>query len=146
MDVDALDAAAALAGIEEGAVDQILDREFQVGVGRHVGRVLAAEFEAEGGERSRRRPLHAPPAFDRTGEGDMVDVAAGDDRLRLVVLEHDVSQQTLRQADPIERLLEAIADEQGLRRLLQQHGVAGDQRRHDGIDGRQDRDSSTARW
>ena len=45
--VDSLDAAAALAGIEEGAVDEILDRVRHVGVGPHIGGILAAELEPE---------------------------------------------------------------------------------------------------
>ena len=48
--VDALDAAAGLAGIEHGAVDQVLDGVRQVGVGAHIGRVAAAELEAEADE------------------------------------------------------------------------------------------------
>ena len=59
MHVDALDAAAALPGVEERAVDQVLDRVLEVGVGAHVGRVLAAEFEAR--RRVKCRPRRARP-------------------------------------------------------------------------------------
>ena len=47
MDIDALDAAAALAGVEDRAVDQLLDGGVEIGVRPHIGRILAAEFEPE---------------------------------------------------------------------------------------------------
>ena len=75
VDVDALDATAALPRIEEGAVDQILNREFQIGVGRHISGILAAEFKPERREGSGRRALHRAAALDRSGESDMIDVA-----------------------------------------------------------------------
>ena len=137
MDVDAFDAATALPGIEEGAVDQILDRELQVCVGRDIGGVLAPEFEPERRERARRGALHRAARLDRPCEGDMIDKAARDDGFRLAVLEHDMAEQALREADGVEGFLEPVADQQRLRGLLKQHGVAGDQRRHDRVDGRQ---------
>src|SRR3546814_585356 len=48
--VDALDAAARLAGIEEGAVDGVLDSVGEVCVGAHVGGVLAAKLQADADE------------------------------------------------------------------------------------------------
>jgi len=45
--IDALDGAAALAGIEHRAIDQILDRVVELGIGADIGRVLAAQFQAE---------------------------------------------------------------------------------------------------
>ena len=63
MDVDALDPAAALAGVEAGAVDEVLDRVGEVGVGADVGRVLAAELQVVAGSGWRRRRCTAwPPA------------------------------------------------------------------------------------
>ena len=137
VDVDALDATAALPGIEEGAVDQTFDCEFQIGVCRDIGRILAAEFEAECRERSGRRALHRAPRLDRSGECDMIDMAARDDGFGLAVLQHDVGEQALGQTDGVERLLEAVADQQCLRGLLEQHRIARDQRRHDRVHGRQ---------
>jgi hypothetical protein len=46
LDVDALDGAAGLARVEEGAVDEVLDGEVEGGVGADVGGVFAAELEA----------------------------------------------------------------------------------------------------
>ena len=57
MHVDALDAAARLAGVEERAVDEVLDRVGEVGVGAHIGRILAAELEPDADEAPGRRLL-----------------------------------------------------------------------------------------
>jgi hypothetical protein len=46
----------------------------QVGIGPHIGRVLAAELEAERRERAGRGALDAAAAFDRAGEIDVVDL------------------------------------------------------------------------
>ena len=50
MHIDALDRAAGLAGIEVAGVDDVLDREGEIGVGPDIGRVLAAELEAGAGK------------------------------------------------------------------------------------------------
>src|SRR5205823_2825627 len=68
MHIDALDAAAALAGVEIDAVDDVLDRVLQVDVGAHIGRVLAAKLEPDARERSGRGALDRFPGRDRTGE------------------------------------------------------------------------------
>ena len=133
--IDALDAAAALAGIEEGAVDQVVDRMVELGVGQHIGRVLAAELEAERHEGAGRRLLDGAAAGDRTGEVDMVDLARAEQLLGLGMVEHDVLEHALGQAGLVEGLLEALADQQRLRRMLEDDGIAGHQRRHDGVDG-----------
>jgi len=62
--VDALDAATRLAGIEERAVHQVLDRMRHVRVRAHVGRVLAAQFQADANEAVGRRLLHRMTAGD----------------------------------------------------------------------------------
>ncbi|MNP24644.1 hypothetical protein D3C76_1174180 [compost metagenome] len=58
VDVDTLHGAAALPGIEETAVHQVLHRMLEVGIGPHVGRVLAAELKAHAQEILDRRALH----------------------------------------------------------------------------------------
>ena len=78
IDIDALDAAAALAGIVERAVDQILDGMIELGVGPHIGRILAAELEPERGERAGGGALDGAAAGDRAGEIDVVDLAGAD--------------------------------------------------------------------
>ncbi len=46
MHIDALGRAARLAGVEETGIDDVLGGEGEVGVGPHIGGILAAEFEA----------------------------------------------------------------------------------------------------
>ena len=58
VDVDPLDRAARLAAVEERAVGQVLDRVGEVGIGADVGRVLAAELEADAEEAAGGRLLH----------------------------------------------------------------------------------------
>ena len=81
MNVNALDATAALPRIEERPVDGVLDRVLEAGVGTHVGRVLAAQLEPDGGEGACRRALDGAPALDATGESHMIDHAIADDQL-----------------------------------------------------------------
>src|SRR5205085_3146982 len=54
VDVDTLDAAAALAGVVEATVDEILDRVGKVGVGSDVSRILAPKLETDVDEARRR--------------------------------------------------------------------------------------------
>ena len=56
VDIDALDAAAGLARIEEGAVHQILDGMGQRGIGADIGGIAAAELQAQADEALRRPP------------------------------------------------------------------------------------------
>ena len=51
--------------------------------------------------------------------------------------EHDVLEDALRQSRLVECLGEALADEQRLRRMLQDHAVARHQCRNDGVDRRE---------
>ena len=81
--VDALDGAAALPRIEEAAVDQVLDRVVEIGVGAHIGRVLAAELEAGADEARGSGALHGVAALDRTGECDEIDLGRGDQPFRV---------------------------------------------------------------
>src|SRR3546814_14547941 len=70
--VDPLDAAARLPGIEEGAVDGILDGEAEVGVGADVGRVLAAQLQPDADELAGRRLFDHLAGLDRAGEVHLV--------------------------------------------------------------------------
>ena len=117
--IDALDAAAALAGIEEGAVDQVRDRVVELGVGQHIGRVLAAELQAERREGAGRRLLDRAAAGDRAGEVDVVDLAGADQLLGLRVVQDEVLEHALRQAGRVEAPGEALADQQRLRGVLE---------------------------
>ena len=79
MDVDPLDAAAALARVEAGAVDQVLDRVGEVGVLADIGRVLAAQLQVGGDEGLAGRCLHGVARRHRAGERHELRRAAGDD-------------------------------------------------------------------
>ena len=74
VDVDALDRAAALAGVVHRAVGERFGRRLRVGIVGDVGRILAAELELEPDHARRRSPaaIFAPVA-DRAGEEDAVD-------------------------------------------------------------------------
>ena len=121
VDIDALDAAAALAGIVEGAFDQIGDGMVELDVGQHIGRVLAAEFQAERHEGSRRGLFDRPPAGHRAGEVDMIDLAGAEQSFGLGVVQHDVLEDVLRQVGLLEGPGEALADQERLRGVLQDH-------------------------
>ena len=75
LNVDALNAAARLAGIEKSAINQILHRMADVGVGAHIGWILAAQFQPDADETPGRGGLDHFPARDRTGKGDEVITA-----------------------------------------------------------------------
>ena len=109
----------------------------EIDVGPHVGRVLAAKLEPDAREGARRRPLDRLAGRDRAGEADLIDRAGGDQLRRVVMRQRQRAEQAFRQAGFVHRLLEAVADQQRLRGVLQEHGVAGHQRRHDRIDRRQ---------
>ena len=66
-----------------------------------------------------------------------------DQRRRRRMVEEDVGEDPLGQVR--ERLRQPLAGQRRLARVLQHHRVAGDQRRHDGVDRGQERDSSRAR-
>ena len=103
MHVDALDAAAALAGIVEGAVDQVLDGVVELGVGADIGRVLAAELEAERREGPGRCALDLASAGDRAGEVGMVDEARAENAARSGRGQDEVREHALGQAGLVHR-------------------------------------------
>ncbi len=91
--VDPFDAAAGLAGIEERAIRQGLDRMRQVGIGPHIGGILAAEFETRRRKARRRRLDHRTSPRHRAGETDaghprIAHEARGVGMRQMQVLEH----------------------------------------------------------
>ena len=137
MDVDALDAAAALAGVVHRRVHQRLDRGVEVGVGADVARVLAAELEPGGHEGAGGGALDLAAAAHAAGEVDEVEGPGGDQLGGGGVVEEEVAEEALGQVR--EGLRQPLAGQRGLAGMLQHHGVAGDQRRHDGVDRGQER-------
>lgn len=126
-----------LPGVEEAAVDQVLHRVGQVGIGAHVGRVLATQLQADADEMAGGGAFHHPSTFHRAGEVDLLHLPGGDQCAGLAVVQHQVVEQPVRQAGAGEGLGEALADQQGLAGVLEQHGVTGHQRRDDGVNRRQ---------
>ena len=80
------------------------------------------------------RSIALPPATEPV-KLMWFDLAGGDQLLRLRVAEHEVLEEPLRQAGLVGRRLKALADEKRLRGVLQEHGVAGHQRREDRVAG-----------
>ncbi len=137
LDIDTLDPATGLARVEEGAVDQGRDRVVDVGVGAHVTRVLAAQLQPRADEALRGGGLHLVPGLDRAGEGDEVHPGIADHAKRVLMAEMEVLEHALGQAGLDEGLGEALGAERRLGGVLQHHGVAGHDRRNDGVDRRQ---------
>ena len=130
MCVDALDAAARLARVEERPVNQVLDRMGHVRVGAHVGRVLAAQFQAGADEAAGRGLLHCVTAGDRAGEGDEVDQRRRHHLRRLLVAAMHELEHAFRQAGFAEAFVVTLGAKRCLVRMLQDHRVAGHDRRH----------------
>ena len=132
--VDAFDAAAALAGIVERAIDQIFDRVVELGVGPHIGGVLAAELKPDRGERARGSTLDGAAAGNRAGKIDVVDPSRADQLLGLLMGHDQIVKETLGQASAPKRLGQPLAYQQRLRGVLQDDRIAGEQTGHDGVD------------
>ena len=96
----------------------------KIGVRPHIGRILAAKFEAEIDEAPGRGLLHRLAARDRTGEADHVGMTAGNDVRGLLVVQHQVLEHALGQLRLVEGLLEPLSHQQGIGGVLQHHGIA----------------------
>jgi hypothetical protein len=132
--IDTFNAAAALARVEERTIHQVLDRVIELRIGAHIGRILTAELQADRGECAGRRMLDGTPALHRAGEAHVIHATARQDARRVVVSEHEMSEQTLRHACAIHGLLEALTRQDGLRGCFQDHRIASNQTRHHSID------------
>ena len=137
MDVDPLDAAAALARVEAGAVDQAFDGLAEVGILAHIGRVFAAELQIGRDEGFCRRRAARHAHRDRARERHQLGSTAGHDPQRRGVLQMQVLEHAGWQARQVERLLEPLGAQRGLRRVLEQHDIARGQSRDDAVDGGQ---------
>ena len=133
MHVDPLDAAAALAGVVERAVDQLLDSRVEVGVGAHIGRVLAAELEADADEGAGRRALD--PAAAATEPVKLMKSNAPAISREVCSWRGTGSEEAVGKAGR-QGLGEPLAGESS-GRVLEHDGVARDQRRDDGVDRRE---------
>ncbi len=75
VNVDAFNAAAALAGVEEGPIHKIADGMIQIGIGQNIGRILPAKLEPQCHEGACRSPLDSAAAANRTGEIHVINRA-----------------------------------------------------------------------
>ena len=133
--IDAFDAAARLAGVEERAVDELGHAEVEVAIGPHIGGVLAAELEPGADEPRARGPFDRVPTADGTGEGNEVDARIGDHAADVVVVGVHVLQHAVGQPGGAERLFVALGTQQRLGGVFEHHRVAGEQRGHHDVDG-----------
>src|SRR5687768_10854581 len=98
MDIDALDPAAGLPRVEEGAVNKVLNGMVEVRVGAHVGWVLAAELQTHADETAGGGALDGGPCRNRAREGDVIDPRILDDAGGRLMGEVKRLQQAVRQA------------------------------------------------
>ena len=70
----------------------------EIGVGPHIGRVLAAKLEPERREGAGGGALDAAAAFDRAGEVDVVDLPRADQLFGVGMAQNEVLEQPVRQA------------------------------------------------
>ncbi|MNQ81273.1 hypothetical protein D3C85_962860 [compost metagenome] len=131
--VDAFDGAAALPGVEETAVHQVCHGVLEIGIGAHIARVLATQFQAHAEETAHGGSLHDRAGLHGTGEVHLMHAPGGDDGRGLPVIEQQVVEQPIGQVGPAHRLGETLADQQGLRGVLENHAVARHQRRDDRV-------------
>src|SRR6185295_16814060 len=117
MHVDSLDAAARLARVEERAIDEVLDRMREIGIGPHIGRILTAQLEPDANEAAGRRLLDGTAGIDRSGEGDVIDTGVGDQPFHLGVTAMQRLKYPSRQSGSRERLCEAFGAQRGLCRV-----------------------------
>ena len=127
MHVDALDRAAALAGVVHGAVGERFGGRFRVGIVGDIGRILAAELELEPHHARSHRLRDLRAGRHRAGEEDAVDTLI-EQRRADVAGADDGDEHVGRDA---RRMQQAVDVQPGQRRELRrlvEHRVAGQQR------------------
>jgi len=137
--IDALDAAAGLTRVEESAIHQGFHGMRQIGVGAHIARIVAAQFQPDADKTSGGRLLHRHAAGHGTGETDEIHFRRADHALGRFVRGMQVLKHALGKTGGTESFGKPLGHQRRLGRVLEQHDVAGQQRRHDGIDRRQQR-------
>ena len=108
-----------------------------IGIGAYVGRVFATQFQPRGCKACGRCPDDGSAAGDRAGEADAGDARIGHQPRGVLVREVQVLKNAFGNAGSGESLEEALGAERRLVRMLEHHGVAGNERRQHSIDGRQ---------
>lgn len=135
MDIDALDGAAGLARVEDGAVDDFFGGPLRVCVWSDVGWVFAPEFKADGNHSICGSLLDGEATGNGACKADVVYLPRADDRLNVgggaaMEILKDISGKAGRSED----LGYVFNDGRSLRRRLQDHGVASKQCGYEGID------------
>ena len=128
--VDAFDPAAGLPGIEISAVHKILHGMREVGIGTHVGGILAAQFEADADETLGRCVLHGMSAGDGPGECDEIDQSRGDQLRGLLVRAMQELKYAFGQPRCPETFGIALGAQGRLAGMLQDDRIAGHDRGH----------------
>ncbi len=86
-------------------------------------------------KRVRRRALHGAAAGDRTRERHEVDARIADDAIRVLVRGMQHLEHALGQTRRFEAFGESLGGKRRLRGMLQDHHVAGHERRHHAVHG-----------
>jgi hypothetical protein len=94
--VDPLDAAARLAGVVVGAVDEVDCRPRELGVSAHIRGILASELQGSSDETLRGGLLDRVSALDRAGECDERDAGVADDVRHSRMIEMQYLQSSVR--------------------------------------------------
>ncbi|MNZ85122.1 hypothetical protein D3C78_1039000 [compost metagenome] len=123
-------------GIIGGAIHQRIDGGVEIGVLHHITGVLAAEFKTEAGESAGSGTLDGAAAFHRTGEVDEIEQPFGNQRRGRGMVEEDIDEDIVRHTGLDESPHHALADQQRLRRVLDNNRIAGHQGRRDGVNRR----------
>jgi len=137
--VDPLDPATRLTGVEERSVGQVRGGVVQVGVGSDVAGVLAAQLQADLDEPLGRRPLDGAATLDRAGEVHVADARVADHVGDGVVAQVKRLDHAVGHAGLAKGVGHPLGHERGLRGVLQQHRVAGQQGRYHRVHGGQER-------
>lgn len=135
MHVNPLKTAAALARVEDCAIDNVPRRPGNVRISADVGGVIAAELEVDGDNAVGGCATDGETSARGASEADLSDLGELDDGLELVAAaEVEDLEDVLGEAGVVECFLEAVADEGGLRGGLEEDRVAGEKRRGEGVD------------
>jgi hypothetical protein len=135
IDIDALDRAAGLPTVEEGAIHKVFDGESKVGILADIGWIFATKLQPETHKARCGGLLDFVPGADGAGEGDMADAGIPHQFLGVDIRQMKHLQDPFRQAGGGEGFENPFGAELGLRGVFKYHGIAC----HDGRDDRVDR-------
>ena len=135
VDDEALGGDAALAVVLRPRVHRLVDGEVEVGVGEDDEGVAAAELQHARLEGAAGLLGHGAAGAPAAGERDARHAVVGDDGAGVVGGEHEVLEEPVAEAGLFEQLRDGLAAAEHVRRVLEDHPVAGGERGHGGADG-----------